>query len=203
MKRSRITSRIGWHGLLAAVLTLAAGTALQAEDVALRDVAPIEGPQAAQLVGYGVVVGLRGSGDRDVSACRLMLARELKNPAFCALEDGAELLAGGDAVEVLITASLQPLAACGDPFDVEVHAVGDARSLSGGRLLRVALVGPDGKTHAYARGKLTAPPETGATEAGAPLRAIVPDGGVISQQQSGDSGHATITESIRVATLTR
>jgi len=139
---------------LAAILSVALAPALvQAERI--KDLTRVSGVRDNQLIGYGLVVGLNGTGDQTgqapftVQSLKSMLNRfgvqipadvrpQLKNVAA-----------------VMISASLPPFAKPGQSIDVTVSTIGNAKSLLGGTLLMTPLKGADGQTYAIAQGNLT------------------------------------------------
>jgi flagellar P-ring protein precursor FlgI len=134
---------------LTALKTVAADTNRQ---VMVRDITNVEGVRDNLLVGYGLVTGLRGTGDTQQT---IFTMQTLAN----AMQKMGVLVPSGTAVvknvaAVFITASLPPFARPGAKLDVTVSSVGDARSLEGGILLMSALRGPDGQVYAEAQGPL-------------------------------------------------
>jgi len=137
--------------LLAGLLTLCAGA--QAER--LKDVATIHGVRSNQLIGYGLVVGLNGSGDQTtqtpftVQTFNNMLA-----------QFGIKVPPGGtntqlkNVAAVSIHAELPPFAKPGQTIDITVSSIGNAKSLRGGSLLMAPLKGVDGNVYAIAQGNL-------------------------------------------------
>ncbi len=137
---------------LSAVLALAplAATA----DVRIKDIATFEGVRENQLVGYGLVVGLNGTGDT------------LRNSPFTqkSIEGMLERLGVGNLSEdqmktqntaaVMVTAMLPPFARRGSTIDVVVSSLGDASSLRGGTLIVTPLSGADGEIYAVAQGPI-------------------------------------------------
>jgi flagellar P-ring protein precursor FlgI len=120
--------------------------------VMVRDITNVEGVRDNLLVGYGLVTGLRGTGDTQQT---IFTMQTLAN----AMQKMGVLVPSGTAVvknvaAVFITASLPPFARPGAKLDVTVSSVGDARSLEGGILLMSALRGPDGLIYAEAQGPL-------------------------------------------------
>jgi flagellar P-ring protein precursor FlgI len=122
-------------------------------EVRIRDIAEIEGVRENQLIGYGLVVGLQGTGDRQqtyftVQTLANMLARM-----------GVQIPAGTAIVKnvaaVMVTAQLPAFAEPGMKMDITVSSVGDAKSIEGGVLLLTALRGTDGQVYAEAQGPLT------------------------------------------------
>ena len=119
----------------------------------IKDIVSVENVRANQLVGYGLVVGLAGTGDR------------LRNSPFTQESLAAMLermgvstkgipLGSQNVAAVSITATLPPFARAGSTIDVQVSALGDASSLQGGTLLAAVLRGLDGETYAVAQGQV-------------------------------------------------
>ena len=130
------------------------GLAMTAQAERLKDVATINGVRANQLVGYGLVVGLNGSGDQTtqtpftVQTFNNMLA-----------QFGIKVPAGGNVqlknvAAVSIHAELPPFAKPGQTIDITVSSIGNAKSLRGGSLLMAPLKGIDGNVYAIAQGNL-------------------------------------------------
>jgi flagellar P-ring protein FlgI len=121
--------------------------------VLIRDVTSIEGIRDNQLVGYGLVVGLKGTGDRQQTFFTVQtLANTLQRM-------GVQIAPGVVVVKnvaaVFVTAQLPAFTRPGMKLDVTVSSVGDAKSLEGGVLLMTALRAPDGQVYAEAQGPLT------------------------------------------------
>lgn len=134
------------------LLLLACTTPLAAQD-RVRDLATFAGVRGNALVGYGLVVGLPGTGDEN-----LPYTLQSMKSALSAL--GVQLAPGPPAqlknsAVVMITAELPAFAAPGQRIDVTVAALGRAKSLRGGMLLLSPLKGVDGATYALAQGQLT------------------------------------------------
>jgi len=118
----------------------------------IKDIASIEGIRDNQLVGYGIVVGLAGTGDsQQTSFPTQTLAATL-------LRMGVSVPASSIRVQnlaaVFVSATLPPFARPGTKLDVTASSAGDARSLEGGLLLMTPLYGADGKIYAQAQGPL-------------------------------------------------
>ena len=135
---------------LAALLWLLLAGASAAERV--KDIARFQGVRGNALIGYGLVVGLPGTGDDNLiytlqSMRSVTAALGLRIPQV-----NAQLK---NSAAVMITAELPPFAKPGQRIDVSVSALGRAKSLRGGTLLMSELKGPDGETYALAQGSLT------------------------------------------------
>jgi len=120
----------------------------------IKDLATIQGVRSNQLVGYGIVVGLDGTGDQTTQTpftvqSMLSMMKQL----------GVNLPAGTNlqlknVAAVLLTSSLPPFAQPGQTLDVTVSSIGNAKSLRGGTLVMTPLKGADGQTYAIAQGNL-------------------------------------------------
>src|SRR5215475_622672 len=119
----------------------------------IKDVADFEGVRDNQLVGYGLVVGLAGTGDslRNAPFTRQSLAAMLERLGVNATNGN---LNTRNVAAVMVTANLPPFASQGSRIDVTVSALGDARSLAGGQLLVTPLAGADQQVYAVAQGPL-------------------------------------------------
>jgi flagellar P-ring protein precursor FlgI len=118
----------------------------------VKDIATIEGIRDNQLVGYGIVVGLQGTGDSQQTTF------PIQTLASTLLRMGVSVPAGSIRVQnlaaVFVSATLPPFARSGTKLDITVSSAGDARSLEGGLLLMTPLYGADGKIYAQAQGPL-------------------------------------------------
>lgn len=142
---------------LAIVLVLLLALPLLPQDrvrrVLLRDVTSIEGVRDNPLVGYGLVIGLNGTGDRQQTVFTIQtLANILQRMG---LQVPTASVRVNNVAAVFVTASLPPFAQPGTRLDVTVSSVGDAKSIEGGMLLLTPLKGADGQTYAIAQGPLT------------------------------------------------
>lgn len=119
----------------------------------IKDITDVEGVRENQLVGYGLVVGLDGSGDslRNAAFTRQSLSAMLER--FDVNTRDATLNTRNTAA-VIITAHLPAFATQGSRADVTVSAIGDANSLQGGTLIATALIGADGQVYAVAQGQV-------------------------------------------------
>jgi len=143
--------------VLAAILaglTLFAGAAAPAWATSrIKDLANIEGVRQNQLIGYGLVVGLNGTGDtlNNIPFTRQSLQAMLERLGVNVR--GAQMRTGNVAA-VMVTANLPAFATQGTRMDVTVSALGDSKSLQGGTLLVTPLLGADGNVYAVAQGSL-------------------------------------------------
>ncbi|MEQ1709170.1 MAG: flagellar basal body P-ring protein FlgI [Terricaulis sp.] len=119
----------------------------------IKDVADFEGVRENQLVGYGLVVGLAGTGDslRNSPFTRQSLAAMLERLGVNASNGN---LNTRNVAAVMVTANLPPFASQGSRIDVTVSALGDSRSLAGGQLLVTPLMAADQQVYAVAQGSL-------------------------------------------------
>jgi flagellar P-ring protein precursor FlgI len=121
--------------------------------VKLKDLARVDGSQDVMILGYGLVVGLSGTGDsaRSVATSQTMsnLLRDF------GVQVPADSVNSRNVAMVVVTASLPPFVRVGDHLDVNVSSAGDATSLSGGTLLLTQLIGADRVTYAVAQGAMS------------------------------------------------
>ena len=134
------------------LLALSASGA-RAQMVRIKDLVRLEGVRSNQLVGYGLVVGLEGSGD---SAQTLFTTQSMTNMlSRFGVEVSAAQVKTKNVAAVMITADLPAFARSGDRIDVAVSSLGDARSLQGGTLLQTPLLGADSQVYAVAQGSVS------------------------------------------------
>jgi flagellar P-ring protein precursor FlgI len=121
--------------------------------VLVRDITTISGVRDNPLLGYGLVVGLHGTGDTQQTVFTIQ-SLEAAMQRF-GIQFPTSSVQVKNVAAVFVTASLPPFASPGLTLDVNVSSVGDAKSLEGGVLLLTALKGADGQTYALAQGSLT------------------------------------------------
>ncbi len=117
----------------------------------IKDVASVAGVRSNQLVGYGIVVGLNGTGDGNVAAT-LQSMQSMVSRFGVNIDAGS--LNAKNAAAVMVTAELPAFAKPGQKIDITVATLGGAKSLVGGNLLMTPLVGADNETYAMAQGNL-------------------------------------------------
>ena len=156
-------------GSLATVILIIAASAQHAHSqTRIKDIVDFEGVRENILVGYGLVIGLNGTGDALNSAIftRESLVGMLERLGVNARDDNLDT---ANVAAVMVTATLPPFAKQGSRIDVSISAIGDAEDLLGGTLLVTPLVGADGEVYAVAQG----PVATGAISAAGDGQAVV------------------------------
>lgn len=171
--------------LLAAVC-LAGGGALAQNQSRIKDVADFEGVRDNMLVGYGLVVGLNGTGDDLGSAVftRESLIGMLQRLGVNARDEDLDT---DNVAAVMITADLPPFARQGTRIDIQVSALGDAESLLGGTLLVTPMLGADGEVYAVAQGQVAVAGFSAAGNAetivkGVPTAGRIANGAIIERE---------------------
>jgi len=152
----------------------------------IKDIVTFEGVRDNMLVGYGLVVGLNGTGDglADGHFTKQSLLSMLERLGVKSTEDGLD---SKNVAAVMVTASLKPFARQGSRLDVTVSALGDADSLLGGTLLVTPLIGADGEVYAVAQGQLAVGGFTAAGAAetitkGVPTSGRIASGAIIERE---------------------
>ena len=154
-------------------------SAVPAEAARIKDVVAFEGVRENMLMGYGLVVGLNGTGDK------------LKNAAFTeqsligflerqGVNTRGIQLKSKNVAAVTVTAKLPPFSRAGSHIDIGISAMGDAKSLQGGTLLATSLLGPDGNVYAVAQGPITIGGFEASGQSGTSITKGVPTNGFIS-----------------------
>ena len=152
----------------------------------IKDIADVEGIRENLLVGYGLVVGLNGTGDTlnnapfTLQSLTAMLERLGVNTRDSNLKTA-------NVAAVMVTANLPPFAAQGSRMDVNISALGDANSLQGGTLLVTPLMGADGEVYSVAQGSLavggfTAGGDAATITRGVPTAARIANGAIVERE---------------------
>ena len=143
-----MTRMVKWYLLLSVVISLANSSVLADR---LKDMTSIAGVRSNQLVGYGVVVGLAGTGDGSTGLTLQSLQSMVSQ--FGLVTDAANLN-GKNVASVMVTAEMPAFMKPGQRLDVTVSTISGAKSLRGGTLLMTPMLGADGETYAVAQGNL-------------------------------------------------
>lgn len=174
--------------LLIALAFLAgfASSASAAGSSRIKDIVDVEGVRDNMLIGYGLVVGLNGSGDKLNNApfTKQSLTAMLERLGVTVRDQN---LNTGNVAAVMVTATLPPFTNQGSHIDVSVSTLGDAKSLQGGTLLVTPLMGGDGEVYAVAQGPVavagfTASGEGGTVTQNIPTAGRVPNGAIVEKE---------------------
>jgi flagellar P-ring protein precursor FlgI len=166
--------------IVAAVLALLAGTAPRADAARIKDIADVEGVRPNQLTGYGVVVGLEGTGDGQQSLFTIQSILSMLRRRGVTISVDPRQIRVKNAAAVVVTASLPPFARSGNRIDVQLSSIGDAKSLRGGTLVMTPLIAADQQVYAVAQGPVSIGGGFAASAAGASATSGHPTVGVIS-----------------------
>lgn len=174
------------RAVLGLLLWLAASLAAAAAPVRLKDLVEFDGVRGNDLVGYGLVVGLDGTGDslRNAPFTQEIMASLLERLGVNMI--GVDMRPRNVAA-VLVTAELPPFARAGGQIAVSVSAIGDAESLLGGTLIMTPLNGADGQVYAVAQGTviaggIVAQGEAARVTQGVPTAGTIPAGARVERE---------------------
>jgi flagellar P-ring protein precursor FlgI len=169
----------------------------------IKDIVDIQGLRSNPLTGVGLVIGLAGDGDSGVLS-RQMLTNMLRESGLVLIPSD---LTGGNIAVVWVTAELGPFAREGSRIDVDVSAIGNAKSLQGGKLLPTPLKGLDGQVYAIADGGVSIGGWTAAGDKASITKnhqtvGRIPDGAVVEKEEIATfveyiGGHRLITLNLR------
>lgn len=186
--RRDISRRLAQVLLITGLAIIGAAVSLTSTEAAsrIKDIADFEGIRENQLIGYGLVVGLNGTGDSlnntpfTQQSLQAMLERLGVNTRNIALNTNT-------VAAVMVTANLPPFATQGTRIDVNVSALGDADSLQGGTLLVTPLVGADGEVYSIAQGSVaiggfSAQADAASVVRGVPTAGRIANGGLVERE---------------------
>ena len=185
----RLWSAILRLTLLTVLAACYAAADSEAHKVLIRDVTTVEGVRDNALIGYGLVVGLKGTGDRQQTFFTVQTLASIL--ARMGIQIPSASVRVNNVAAVFVTASLPPFARPGMHLDIVVSSSGDARSLEGGLLLLTPLYAADGQVFAAAQGPLiiggyAAGSATNSKQVNHPTVGRVPGGALIERDSSVD-----------------
>jgi len=187
LKRRRAGARL-LAGVLAVLVAATLTPARPCAAARIKDISEVEGIRPNQLSGYGIVVGLQGTGDGQQALFTIQsILNALRRRGILITVDPRQIRVK-NAAAVLVTASLPPFARSGDKIDVQVASIGDAKSLRGGNLIAAPLIGGDQQVYAVAQGAVSlgggfsvnAPGAS--TTSGVTTAGIIPDGALVERE---------------------
>jgi flagellar P-ring protein FlgI len=192
MRRGALLLGVG--ALAAMVLPLVQSSAQnENHKVLIRDVASVEGIRNNSLIGYGLVVGLKGTGDKQQTYFTIQTLASILQRMGVEIPPSVvqTTVQVKNVAAVFVTANLPPFARPGMPLDVLVSSAGDARSLEGGLLLLTPLYAADGQVYAAAQGPLVVGGYAVGSSANSkqvnhPTVGRIPNGGLIERDSSLD-----------------
>lgn len=172
--------------LLGVIATFFAALPAEAKTTRIKDIVEIEGVRDNMLVGYGLVVGLNGTGDSlgNSPFTQQSLIAMLER---LGVNTRGQKLNTGNVAAVMVTATLPPFTNQGSRIDVTVSTLGDADSLQGGTLLVTPLLGADSEVYAVAQGSVnisgfTAQGDAGSITQNVPTTGRVPSGAIVERE---------------------
>lgn len=161
------------------IMTLLLLNASSLYAVRLKDIANLRGVRDNQLIGYGLVVGLNGTGDSNLEYTSKSMKRMLDKMGM-KLEGND--ISSQNVAAVIVTANLPPFSRAGNKLDVTVNSLGDAASLEGGTLLQTPLRAADKNVYAVAQGSML-------TASNHKTVAKVPNGAMVERDLEADFSH--------------
>src|SRR3984893_2759279 len=155
----------------------------------LKDITSVEGIRDNQLIGYGLVVGLAGTGDKQQTIFSVQTLANMLQRMGVNIKGQISTIQVRNIAAVFVTATLPAFSRPGIKIDVTVSSIGDAKSLAGGTLLLTPLAAPDGKVYAVAQGSLIIGGYSAGSSANAkvvnhPTVGRVPDGALVERDSS-------------------
>jgi flagellar P-ring protein FlgI len=186
--------------LLCATILACLPQTLGASPIRIKDLVEFDGVRANDLVGYGLVVGLNGTGDglRNAPFTEEIMSNLLER---LGVNVSGEQFQPKNVAAVFVTSTLPPFARAGGQIDVTVSAIGDAKSLLGGTLIMTPLNGADGQIYAVAQGAIIAGGVSADGQAarvvqGVPTAGMIPSGARVEREVDFDF---TQLDSMRLA----
>lgn len=173
------------RSMMIMVLLAACSVLVQAEvTTRIKDATRLTGLRSNDLLGYGIVVGLQGTGDSKGTMATIRSIVNMLESFGVRIKENE--LKGGNVAAVMVTAKLQPFSSAGDRLDVMVSSIGDATSLQGGMLMMTPLKGANGQTYAAAQGSLslggfTVSGGSSKVQKGHPTVAMLPGGATVEK----------------------
>ena len=153
----------------------------------IKDLIDVEGERDNQLNGYGLVVGLAGTGDSKIDSTLQTIANALKNYGVNVPMDDIK---SGNVAAVMVTAEIPPFVKPGSRIDVTISSIGDSKTLQGGVLLQVPLQGADKTVYAVAQGAIAVGgflggqggPGGATVQKNHPTVATIPNGAIVERE---------------------
>ena len=183
MLRAGKTFRFSLLALLALVIGSPASFAVPSR---IKDIVAIEGIRENQLIGYGLVVGLNGTGDTflNVPYTQQSLTAMLER---LGVNTKDQIMRPENIAAVMVTANLPAFSRQGTRIDVNVSSMGDAEDLKGGTLIATPLLGADGEVYAVAQGAVavagfSAQGEAASIVQGVPTNGRIANGGIVERE---------------------
>ena len=188
MRSARILQALG-VALVSMTLLFAGAPGVSIGGTRIKDITSVQGVRDNQLIGYGLVIGLQGTGDSLRNAPFTEQALKSMLDRMGVAVRGIPLRAQNVAA-VTVTATLPPFVGVGSRIDVTVGSIGDASSLRGGTLVVTPLTGGDGQVYAVAQGPLqvsgfTVEGEAASVTQGVPTAGRIPNGALVERRVPG------------------
>lgn len=186
---AKIVSKLTWSVsalLFVAILATGVSTSVKAQTTRIKDIVDFEGVRDNQLVGYGLVVGLNGTGDslNNSPFTEQSLVSMLER---LGVSTRGQNLNTGNVAAVMVTATLPPFTNQGADIDVNISSLGDAESLQGGTLLVTPLMAADSEVYAVAQGPViisgfTIEGQAGSVTQNIPTAGRIPAGAIVERE---------------------
>jgi flagellar P-ring protein precursor FlgI len=174
--------------IVIAVLALVGAAVPSAHAARIKDIAQVEGVRGNQLTGYGVVVGLDGTGDGQQSILTVQSILSMLRRRGVLVSIDPRQVRVKNAAAVVVTATLPPFSRSGNRIDVQLSSIGDAESLRGGTLIMTPLFGGDQQVYAVAQGPVslgggfTASAPGASATSGHPTVGVVTGGALVERE---------------------